>query len=69
MTQDSRSTAVPQMPDKLRADVRLLGELLGTVLTESGGADLLADVEALRALTIEAYRSDEDSLAKAEELV
>ncbi|WP_233251384.1 phosphoenolpyruvate carboxylase [Serinibacter arcticus] len=69
MTQDSRSSAVPAMPDELRADVRLLGELLGTVLTESGGADLLADVEALRALTIEAYQSDEDSLAKAEELV
>ncbi|HLV54777.1 MAG TPA: phosphoenolpyruvate carboxylase [Actinotalea caeni] len=43
------------MPDALRQDVRLLGELLGTVLVESGGEDLLADVERLRELTIRAY--------------
>ncbi|GAA3760507.1 phosphoenolpyruvate carboxylase [Spinactinospora alkalitolerans] len=36
------------MPDQLRSDVRLLGEMLGTVLAESGGKDLLADVERLR---------------------
>ena len=48
----SRSGAIDQMPDSLRHDVRLLGELLGTVLAESGGEDLLADVEKLRELTI-----------------
>ena len=51
----SRSGAVSEMPDALRHDVRLLGELLGTVIAESGGPDLLADVETLRELTIRAY--------------
>jgi phosphoenolpyruvate carboxylase len=51
----SRSGAVSSMPDDLRHDVRLLGELLGTVIAESGGPDLLADVERLRELTIRAY--------------
>ncbi|WP_393916646.1 phosphoenolpyruvate carboxylase [Halostreptopolyspora alba] len=36
------------MPDQLRGDVRLLGEMLGKVVAESGGADLLDDVERLR---------------------
>ncbi|WP_344972758.1 phosphoenolpyruvate carboxylase [Salinactinospora qingdaonensis] len=40
------------MPDRLRGDVRLLGEMLGTVLAESGGDDLLADVERLRRAVI-----------------
>jgi phosphoenolpyruvate carboxylase len=43
------------VPDVLRADVRLLGGLLGRVLAESGGQDLLEDVERLRAATIGAY--------------
>lgn len=51
----SRRGAVSEMPDALRHDVRLLGELLGTVIAESGGDDLLADVERLRELTIRAY--------------
>ncbi|MBN8882776.1 MAG: phosphoenolpyruvate carboxylase, partial [Salana multivorans] len=57
------------MPEELRSDVRQLGQLLGIVLTESGGESLLEDVERLRALTIEAYQGDEASLARAEELV
>ncbi|WP_255429696.1 phosphoenolpyruvate carboxylase [Streptomonospora sp. PA3] len=40
------------MPDQLRGDVRLLGEMLGTVMAESGGEDLLADVERLRRAVI-----------------
>ncbi|WP_281384279.1 phosphoenolpyruvate carboxylase [Lipingzhangella halophila] len=40
------------MPDQLRGDVRLLGEMLGQVVAESGGADLLADVERLRRAVI-----------------
>ncbi|TVZ07519.1 phosphoenolpyruvate carboxylase [Trebonia kvetii] len=32
----------------MRRDVRLLGEVLGEVISESAGADLLADVERLR---------------------
>ncbi|WP_460858518.1 phosphoenolpyruvate carboxylase [Nocardiopsis coralliicola] len=36
------------MPELLRSDIRLLGGTLGEVLAESGGEDLLADVERLR---------------------
>jgi phosphoenolpyruvate carboxylase len=58
------------VPEALRADVRLLGELLGRVLTEAGGTDLLEDVERLRALTIGAYEGDEAaSIEDAEKLV
>src|SRR5690625_4640566 len=66
----SRSGAAQEMPEELRADVRLLGELLGVVLAEASGPDLLEDVEKLRALTIAAY-ADEGSaaMAEAEELV
>lgn len=45
---EPRDNARLEMPPELRRDVRLLGELLGQVLTEYGGGDLLADVEALR---------------------
>ncbi|PFG19994.1 phosphoenolpyruvate carboxylase [Serinibacter salmoneus] len=69
MTQDTRSSAAPEMPAPLRRDVRLLGELLGRVLAESGDEGLLDDVEALRSLTIEAYGGSEDALAQAEEFV
>ncbi|WP_326820105.1 phosphoenolpyruvate carboxylase [Streptosporangium sp. NBC_01756] len=51
-----RSSAVTEMPDELRADVRLLGELLGQVVAEHGGDDLLADVERLRKAVIAARR-------------
>ncbi|MFJ2031555.1 phosphoenolpyruvate carboxylase [Streptosporangium sp. NPDC087985] len=51
-----RSSAVTEMPDELRADVRLLGELLGQVIAEHGGDDLLADVERLRKAVIAARR-------------
>ena len=47
------------LPDQMRRDVRLLGEVLGEVISESAGADLLADVERLRHAVIDA-RSAED---------
>ena len=40
---DSRS-----VPAAMRRDVRLLGEILGQVISDSGGQDLLDDVEDLR---------------------
>jgi len=59
-----------EVPEPLRNDVRLLGGLLGRVLREAGGDDLLADVERLRELTISAH--DEpggDAFEQAERLV
>ncbi|MFF0774473.1 phosphoenolpyruvate carboxylase [Nonomuraea wenchangensis] len=53
---ERRSAAVTEMPDELRHDVRLLGKLLGQVLAEQGGEDLLADVERLRKAVIAARR-------------
>ncbi|WP_407320742.1 phosphoenolpyruvate carboxylase [Isoptericola halotolerans] len=54
------------MPDPLRDDIRLLGGLLGTVLREAGGQDLLDDVERLRELTIRAYGVDDGGVSLAE---
>ena len=42
----------------MRRDVRLLGEILGQVISESGGQDLLDDVEDLRHRVIAARRAD-----------
>ncbi|MFC4531475.1 phosphoenolpyruvate carboxylase [Sphaerisporangium dianthi] len=53
-----RHSAVSEMPDELRADVRMLGELLGRVIAEDGGPDLLADVERLRKAVIAARRRE-----------
>src|SRR5690242_11095074 len=46
------------MPDPLRRDVRLLGSMLGDVLVEFGGQDLLDDVERLRHAVIDARRGE-----------
>ncbi|MGW0229711.1 phosphoenolpyruvate carboxylase [Actinopolymorpha singaporensis] len=72
-SQPSRVHARFEMPAPLRADVRLLGELLGTVLKEYGGQELLDDVEKLRELTIAAHDDDHEradqAAAACEELV
>jgi phosphoenolpyruvate carboxylase len=52
----SRDADRQQMPEPMRRDVRLLGDLLGEVLRESGGQDLLDDVERLRRAVIAARR-------------
>lgn len=57
-----RFDAEQEIPERMRADVRLLGELLGQVLRESGSAGLYEDVERLRVATIQAY-TDETDLA------
>ncbi|MFK3676152.1 phosphoenolpyruvate carboxylase [Microbacterium sp. NPDC090218] len=43
------------IPDAMRTDVRMLGQLLGQVLREGGGDELFEDVERLRLATIQAY--------------
>lgn len=53
-----RDEAENELPERLRADVRMLGALLGRVLRESGSPGLYDDVERLRLATIAAY-SDE----------
>lgn len=50
-----RSVTEFEMPAQMRADVRLLGELLGQVLRESDSPGLFEDVERLRAASISAY--------------
>lgn len=66
----SREHVSGEVDSDLRADVRLLGSLLGRVLTEAGGDSLLADVEKLRTLVIHAYERDSDaSIEDAEALV
>ncbi len=58
------------MDGALRADVGLLGSLLGRVLTEAGGPDLLSDVERLRSLVIDAFEGQNNaSIEDAESLV
>ncbi len=52
----TRDTDRQQLPAPLRRDVRLLGSILGEVLREAGGQDLLDDTERLRRAVIEARR-------------
>ena len=59
-------------PAPLRRDVGLLGRLLGQVLEEAGGPELLADVERLRRATIELRAADghrREARARVVELV
>jgi phosphoenolpyruvate carboxylase len=46
------------LPEPMRRDVRLLGDILGEVIRESAGAELLADVERLRRAVIAARRAE-----------
>src|SRR5262249_28368202 len=50
----SRAADRQKLPAAMRRDVRLLGGLLGGVIRESGGQDLLDDVERLRHAVIAA---------------
>ena len=41
----------------MRRDVRLLGDILGEIIRDSDGPELLADVERLRHAVIEARQA------------
>ncbi|MHC2999420.1 phosphoenolpyruvate carboxylase [Microbacterium sp. HJ5] len=53
-----RFEAEQEIPERMRADVRMLGSLLGQVLRESGSPGLFDDVERLRIATIQAYTDE-----------
>jgi phosphoenolpyruvate carboxylase len=61
----SREAARIEMPAALRREVRQLGDVLGQVLAEYGGADLLEDVEQLRRTVISARDSEGDESSAA----
>ncbi|MBN9168762.1 MAG: phosphoenolpyruvate carboxylase, partial [Microbacterium sp.] len=62
-----RFEAGQEIPERMRADVRMLGSLLGRVLRESGSPGLYEDVEALRVATIQAYTDETaEAFARAE---
>lgn len=61
-----RYEAEQNIPEQMRADVRVLGSLLGRVLRESGSPGLFEDVERLRIATIQAYTDDDpEAFARA----
>ncbi|HEX3192409.1 MAG TPA: phosphoenolpyruvate carboxylase [Streptosporangiaceae bacterium] len=49
------------LPEPMRRDVRLLGDILGEIIRDSGGPGLLADVERLRHAVIDARHGDRDA--------
>jgi phosphoenolpyruvate carboxylase len=59
----SREVARIEMPAPLRREVHLLGDMLGQVLAEYGGAGLLEDVEQLRRTVIAARDTDDEGAA------
>ena len=58
MTSQTRASARQAIPDALRRDVRMLGQELGRVIADYGGAGLLKDVERLRRSVIRARDAD-----------
>jgi len=65
-----RFDAEHRIPGTMRADVRLLGDLLGQVLRESGSDGLYDDVERLRLATIQAYTDEtSEAFTRAAEIV
>ncbi|MFF2370747.1 phosphoenolpyruvate carboxylase [Agromyces sp. NPDC058110] len=64
-----RELVVGDIDASFRADVSLLGGLLGTILVEAGGQELFDDVERLRHATIDAHETrDAAALAEAERI-
>jgi phosphoenolpyruvate carboxylase len=56
-----------ELPEQMRRDVRLLGEVLGEIISESEGPDLLADVERLRHAVINARSAADRGSSQAAE--
>jgi phosphoenolpyruvate carboxylase len=59
-TAGNRAADRLRVPAAMRRDVRMLGDMLGQVIRESDGDDLLADVEDLRRRVIAAREHDLD---------
>src|ERR1700760_3354379 len=57
----TRDSAGAALPEPMRRDVRLLGDILGEIIRDSGGPGLLADVERLRHAVIDARHGDRDT--------
>ena len=53
------------LPEPMRRDVRLLGDILGEIIHDSAGPELLADVERLRRAVIQARHSERDAWSAA----
>jgi phosphoenolpyruvate carboxylase len=62
-----RDADIQNVPASMRRDVRLLGDILGQVIAESGGQDLLDDVERLRHAVIAARRGGSSPDAAVDE--
>jgi phosphoenolpyruvate carboxylase len=65
MSGTGRARDSAELPEAMRRDVRLLGEVLGEIISESDGADLLADVERLRHAVIDARSAADRGSAEA----
>jgi phosphoenolpyruvate carboxylase len=65
MGETGRARDSAELPGLMRRDVRLLGEVLGEVISESAGEDLLADVERLRHAVIDARSAEDRGSAQA----
>jgi phosphoenolpyruvate carboxylase len=62
-----RDADIQNAPASMRRDVRLLGDILGQVIAESGGPGLLADVERLRHAVIAARAGGSSPAPAADE--
>jgi phosphoenolpyruvate carboxylase len=62
-----RDADIQNVPASMRRDVRLLGDILGQVIAESGGQGLLDDVERLRHAVIAARRGGSSPEAAVDE--
>ncbi|HEY6493433.1 MAG TPA: phosphoenolpyruvate carboxylase [Trebonia sp.] len=65
MSGTGRARDSAELPEPMRRDVRLLGDVLGEIISESDGADLLADVERLRHAVIDARSAADRGSAEA----